>query len=57
MNHNLKRRLNISNDYFIINLLNIKDKNLYFTDGIYHKFIKGVIYTILEVKLKYFNQV
>lgn len=47
----------MSNDYFIINLLNIKDKNLYFTDGIYHKFIKGVIYTILAVKLKYFNQV
>ena len=41
----------MSKDYFITNLLNIKDKNLNFSDGIYHKVIKGVTYTILTAKL------
>lgn len=40
----------MSNNYFITNLLNIKDKNLNFSDGIYHKVIKGVTYTILTSK-------
>lgn len=47
----------MSNNYFITNLLNIKDKNLNFSDGIYHKIIKGVTHTILTAKLKYSNQV
>ena len=29
----------MSNNYFITDLLNIKDKNLNFSDGIYHKVI------------------
>lgn len=45
------------NDYFITNLLNIKDKNLNFSNGIYHKVIKGVTYTILTAKLEYSEQV
>ena len=40
----------MSNNYFITNLLNIKDKNLNFSDGIYHKVIKGVTYTVLTAK-------
>ncbi|MBP2015242.1 transposase family protein, partial [Anaerococcus degeneri] len=47
----------MSNNYFITNLLNIKDKNLNFSDVIYHKIIKGVTHTILTAKLKYSNQV
>ena len=47
----------MSNNYFITNLLNIKDKNLNFSDGIYHKVIKGVTYTILTAKLEYSEQV
>ena len=47
----------MSNNYFITNLLNIKDKNLNFSDGIYHKVIKGVTYTILTAKLEYSDQV
>lgn len=45
------------NDYFITNLLNIKDKNLNFSNGIYHKVIKGVTYTVLTAKLEYSEQV
>lgn len=47
----------MSNNYFITNLLNIKDKNLNFSNGIYHKVIKGVTYTILTAKLEYSEQV
>lgn len=47
----------MSNNYFITNLLNIKDKNLNFSNGIYHKVIKGVTYTILTAKLEYYEQV
>lgn len=47
----------MSSNYFITNLLNIKDKNLSFSDGIYHKVIKGVTHTILTAKLEYSNQV
>ena len=47
----------MSNNYFITNLLNIKDKNLNFSDGIYHKVIKGVTHTILTAKLEYSDQV
>lgn len=47
----------MSNNYLITNLLNIKDENLNFSDGIYHKVIKGVTHTILTAKLEYSNQV
>ena len=47
----------MSNNYFITNLLNIKDENLNFSDGIHHKVIKGVTYTILTAKLEYSDQV
>lgn len=47
----------MSNNYFITNLLNIKDKNLNFSNGIYHKVIKGVTYTVLTAKLEYSEQV
>lgn len=47
----------MSNNCFITNLLNIKDKNLNFSNGIYHKVIKGVTYTILTAKLEYSEQV
>lgn len=47
----------MSKNYFITNLLNIKDENLNFSDGIYHKVIKGVTYTILTAKLEYSDQV
>ena len=47
----------MSNNYFITNLLNIKDKNLSFSEGIYHKVIKGVTHTILTAKLEYSDQV
>ena len=40
----------MSNNHFITNLLNIKDKNLNFSEGIYHKVIKGVTYTVLTAK-------
>ena len=46
----------MSNNYLITNLLNIKDKNLNFSNGIYHKVIKGVTHTILTAKLKCSNQ-
>ena len=46
----------MSNNYFITNLLNIIDKNLKFSDGIHHKVIKGVTYTILTAKLEYSDQ-
>ncbi len=41
----------MSNTYLITNLLNIQDKNLDFSDGIYNKVIKGVTYSILTAKL------
>lgn len=47
----------MSSNYFITNLLNIKDENLNFSDGIYHKVIKGVTYTVLTAKLEYSDQV
>ena len=47
----------MSNNYFITNLLNIKDENLNFYDVIHHKVIKGVTYTILTDKLEYSDQV
>ena len=47
----------MSNNYLITNLLNIKDESLNFSDGIYHKVIKGVTHTILTAKLEYSNQV
>lgn len=47
----------MSNNYFITNLLNIKDKNMIFSDGVYHKAIKGVTHTILTAKLEYSDQV
>ena len=47
----------MSNNYFITNLLNIKDENLSFSEGIYHKVIKGVTYTFLTANLEYSNQV
>ena len=47
----------MSNNYLITNLLNIKDENLNFSDGIYHKVIKGVTHTILTAKLEYSDQV
>lgn len=47
----------MSNNYFITNLLNIKDKNLSFSEGIYHKVIKGVTHTISTSKLEYSDQV
>ena len=40
----------MSGDCFFTNLLVIKDKNLNFSNGIYHKAIKGVTYTILTAK-------
>ena len=47
----------MSKNYFITNLLNIKDENLSFSEGIYHKVIKGVTHTILTAKLEYSDQV
>ena len=47
----------MSNNYLITNLLNIKDKNLKFSEGIYHKVIKGTTYSVLTAKLEYSNQV
>ena len=47
----------MSKNYFITNLLNIKDENLSFSEGIYHKVIRGVTYTILTAKLEYSDQV
>ena len=47
----------MSNNYFITNLLNIKDENLNLSDGIHHKVIKGVTYTIVTAKLEYSDQV
>ena len=47
----------MSKNYFITNLLNIKDKNLNFSNGVHHKVIKGVRYTILSAKLEYSDQV
>ena len=47
----------MSKNFIITNLLNIKDGNLNFSDGIYHKVIKGVTHTILTAKLKYSDQV
>ena len=46
----------MSINYFITNLLNIKDENLVFSDGIHHESIKGVIYSVLSAKLMYSNQ-
>lgn len=46
----------MSIDYFITNLLNIKDNNITFLDGIHHKVIKGVKYSVINAKLKYSNQ-
>lgn len=42
-------------NYFITNLLNIKDDNLTFLDGIHHKLIKGVNYSVVNAKIKYSN--
>lgn len=47
----------MSNNYLITNLLNIKDKNLKFSEGIYHKVIKVTTYSVLTAKLEYSNQV
>lgn len=46
----------MSINYFITNLLNIKDDNLTFLDGIHHKLIKGVNYSVVNAKLKYSNE-
>lgn len=43
----------MSNDYFIANLLNIKDENITFDEGIHHENIKGVTYTVISAKLSY----
>lgn len=43
----------MSNDYFIANLLNIKDENITFDEGIHHKKIKGITYTVISAKLLY----
>ena len=45
----------MSNDYYITNLLNLKDENLVFSDGIHHEFIKGIKYTVISAKLNYSN--
>ncbi|MDU2565125.1 MAG: hypothetical protein E7C89_00840 [Anaerococcus sp.] len=43
----------MSNDYFIANLLNIKDENITFDEGIHHQNIKGITYTVISAKLSY----
>lgn len=43
----------MSNDYFIANLLNIKDENITFGEGIHHEKIKGITYTVISAKLAY----
>ena len=45
----------MSSDYYITNLLNLKDENLVFSDGIHHEFIKGIKYTVISAKLNYSN--
>lgn len=41
--------LNMSNNYFIANLLRTNDYNLKFWDYIYHEFVNGAKYTVINV--------
>ena len=43
----------MSNDYFIANLLNIKDENITFDEGIHRRKIKGITYKVVSAKLAY----
>ena len=45
----------MSNDYFIANLLNIKDENITFDEGIPHENINGIAYTVISAKLYYYK--
>lgn len=46
----------MSIDYIITDLFNIKDENITFLYGIYHKLVKGVKYTVLNAKASYYNE-
>lgn len=43
----------MSINYFITNLLNIKEDNVTFLDGIHHELIKDVKYSVINAKLSY----